>query len=162
MEIVYIGLGSNLQDPVSQVSRALSSLSRLASSQWRTASSLYRSAPIGPQDQPDYINAVAEIATSLSPELLLEQLQAIEQQHGRQRDGKRWTARTLDLDILLYGQKIINLNSLIIPHPGLYERAFVLYPLQEIAPGLEIPDRGSLKKIILDSGLQSPEKISLD
>jgi len=104
---------------------------------------------MGPTDQPDYINAVAEIATSLSPLELLSVLKAIESKHGRQRDAQKWGPRTLDLDILLYGEEVINLNGLIIPHYGLYERAFVLYPLQEIvAEDFQIPSHGTLAHLL--------------
>lgn len=104
---------------------------------------------MGPKNQPDYVNAVAEIATSLSPQELLSVLQAIEQDHGRVRDTEKWGARTLDMDILLFGDKIINSDGLIIPHYGLYERAFVLYPLREIAPdSLKIPGHGTLAQVL--------------
>lgn len=149
MVTTYIGLGSNLENPVQQVKQAISELSQAAGLTLGKTSSLYRSPPLGPPDQPDYINAVAEIATDLSPEQLLLNLQGIEQRHGRIRGAEKWIARTLDLDILLYGDKIITMDGLVIPHCGLYERAFVLYPLQEIAPDdLEIPGHGMLSQLL--------------
>ena len=149
MVTTYIGLGSNLDNPVQQVKQAISELSQTEGLTLGKTSSLYRSPPLGPPDQPDYINAVAEIATDLSPEQLLLNLQGIEQRHGRVRGAEKWIARTLDLDILLYGDKIITTDGLVIPHYGLYERAFVLYPLQEIAPDdLEIPGHGMLSQLL--------------
>ena len=149
MVTAYIGLGSNLHNPVQQVTQAISELSRSDGLTLKQVSSLYRSPPMGPANQPDYINAVAEIATSQSPQELLSVLQAIEQDHGRVRDAEKWGARTLDLDILLFGDKITNSDGLIIPHYGLYERAFVLYPLREIAPGsLNIPGYGTLAQLL--------------
>jgi 2-amino-4-hydroxy-6-hydroxymethyldihydropteridine diphosphokinase len=144
----YIGLGSNLENPASQVATALDELALLPQSQLIRASSLYRSPPMGPQDQPDYVNAVAAIDTGLSAEALLQRLLNIEQHHGRVRDRQRWTARTLDLDILLYGQEVIQNQDLTTPHPGIAERNFVLYPLQEIAPELVIPQLGPLSSLI--------------
>jgi len=123
-------------------------LASLAHCKLETVSSLYGSSPMGPQDQPDYVNAVAALRTRLSPFDLLVQLQDLEQRHGRRRDGQRWTARTLDLDILLYGDQIINTENLCIPHPGLGQRNFVLYPLQEISPGLQVPGLGPLAGLI--------------
>ena len=148
METAFIGLGSNLDNPVEQVCQAIEDLSRWPDIELVNTSSLYLSPPMGPQDQPDYINAVAEIATSLSAHALLAQLLVIEQQHGRIRTGERWTARALDLDLLIYGQKIINEVELVIPHPGLYERAFVLYPLHEIAPDLAVPGYGQVSQLM--------------
>ena len=142
--VAYIGLGSNLDDPVRQVSNALDELAHCDGVRLTAHSRLYRSPPMGPQDQPDYINAVARIETRLSPEALLETLLAIEQAHGRERGDLRWGPRTLDLDLLLFGDRVICSERLTVPHPGLPQRAFVLYPLQEIAPGLEIPQFGSL------------------
>lgn len=158
MTTVFIGLGSNLDDPVQQIIQACAEIAALRHVTLRKTSSLYRSAPMGPQDQPDYVNAVVEIATSLAPEELLCELHAIETGHGRVRTGQRWRARTLDLDILLYGEKVIRGDRLTIPHLGLYERAFVLYPLLEIAPDLDIPGRGSLRELVHNvdgSGLEN-------
>jgi 2-amino-4-hydroxy-6-hydroxymethyldihydropteridine diphosphokinase len=145
--IAYIGLGSNLQNPSDQIHSARAAINALARIKEQGFSSLYHSAPMGPQDQPDYVNAVMAVATELSPIELLRSLQAIENNHGRVR-GERWGARTLDLDILLYGDKVIELPDLTVPHIGLTERAFVLYPLHEIAPQLIIPNKGKLVDLL--------------
>lgn len=140
----YIGLGSNLDSPVKQVMRAFAELGALPETSLLAVSRLYQSRPMGPADQPDYINAVAAIETALSPEALLRALQSIEQAHHRVR-GERWGARTLDLDILLYADEVIETPELQVPHPGLHERNFVLYPLQEIVPNhFVIPGKGSI------------------
>lgn len=143
----YIGLGSNLAEPVSQIRQACEALKRLPQSQLLACSSLYSSPPMGPPDQPDYINAVAALETALAPHVLLTELQGVEQAQGRTREI-RWGARTLDLDLLLYGEQTIKDKLLTVPHPGLPERAFVLYPLQEIAPGLVIPGQGPLAELV--------------
>lgn len=157
----WIGLGSNLEDPQQQVRQALEELDTLPQTRRLQSSRLYRSPPMGPADQPDYINAVAELETGLEPQALLEALQAIEQAHARKRE-RHWGPRTLDLDILLYGERQIDTPSLKVPHPGLHERAFVLYPLYELAPGLEIPGRGKLETLVgqVDAnGLVPVEKV---
>ena len=142
---VFLGLGSNLGDPERQVRRACRELESLPRSAFVSCSSLYRSHPLGPQDQPDFVNAVAELRTELDPESLLAELQRIEVSHGRVRGGQRWGPRPLDLDLLLFGDRVIRSALLTLPHPGLSERAFVLYPLLEIAgPDLEIPGHGPL------------------
>ncbi len=147
MVAAYIGLGSNLDHPAEQLYRAFRALAQIPNTKLIRYSSLYQSPPMGGLDQPDYINAVAEVDTSLKPEALLQQLQAIETAQGRIR-GERWGARTLDLDLLLYGSSIINMPDLKVPHPGMHERAFVLYPLYEIAPDLEIPGRGQIIELL--------------
>lgn len=136
---VFIGIGSNLQGPLDQVAIATQHLSQLPGCFFRRASSYYLSKPLGPSDQPDYINRVVHLDTILSPEELLNQLQALEQQQGRVRLG-RWGPRIIDLDILLYGEQVIANERLTIPHVGLKERAFFIYPLAEIAPDLILPD----------------------
>lgn len=146
--IVYIGLGSNLATPETQIKSAREAINALEHVQEQAFSSLYRSSPMGPQDQPDYVNAVMAISTDLSAMALLRCLQKIELEQGRVRKDERWGPRTLDLDILLYGQQVIDLPDLIVPHYGLAERAFVLYPLQEIAPELNIPDKGDIAGLI--------------
>ncbi len=137
--LAYIGLGSNLQQPAQQVRKALDWLSALDQCRLVAASSLYRSAPIGPQDQPDFINAVAGLETRLAPLALLDALQALEQRAGRVRH-RRWGERSLDLDILLYGENVIRLPRLRVPHKEMENRAFVLQPLAEIAPTLTLPN----------------------
>lgn len=144
----FIGLGSNLCDPRQQVTEAFGQLAALPHTRLVHHSSLYRTPPMGPQDQPDYINAVAEIATTLSAEELLARLQDIERLHGRIRDGQHWGPRTLDLDLLLYGQEIIDTPALRVPHPGMSGRNFVLLPLHEIAPQAVIPGHGPLAGLL--------------
>jgi 2-amino-4-hydroxy-6-hydroxymethyldihydropteridine diphosphokinase len=144
---VFIGLGSNLGEPAEQIKDALIALSQLPYSQALQCAPWYSSKAIGPGVQADYINTVASLETTLAPEALLNQLQDIENQHGRQRDI-RWGARTLDLDILLYGNVIINNNSLKIPHPEMAQRGFVLQPLFDLAPNLTLPDNRKLNELI--------------
>lgn len=160
MSIAYIGIGSNLSDPINQVRQAIEELDDLSQSICRRYSSLYRSDPMAfeegslgkenleeGEDQPDYINAVAELETDLSPLDLLHELQQLEALHNRIRE-ERWGPRTLDLDVLLYDDRIIESPELTVPHPGLYERNFVLYPLTEIAPDLVIPGAGQLGDLL--------------
>lgn len=144
----YVGLGANLDDPIAHVSRALDELGQLPDTTLVSRSALYRSAPMGPPDQPDYINAVCALSTGLCADALLDALRALEAQHGRLRDGTRWGPRTLDLDILLYGDESIQAEHLKVPHPGMAERAFVLYPLAEIAPDLNVPGLGTLQGLL--------------
>ena len=148
-ETVFIGIGSNLEGPIQQLAMAIQELAQLPDTQLKLVSSLYRSRPMGPQDQPDYVNAVVSLQTQLEPEPLLDMLQGLESKHGRIRTGQRWGARTLDLDILLYGENVLKSERLIIPHPGLHERSFVLYPLSEICPDLCIPGLGTLSDLLM-------------
>lgn len=157
-QLCYIGLGSNLEDPKAQVSSALEELVQLDQCRNLTHSSLYRSDPIGPPGQPDYINAVACIETLLSPLNLLDELQQLEQTHQRVRI-EHWGPRTLDLDILLYGDQTINNDRLTVPHAFMTERSFVLYPLAEIAPHLQFPDGKNLQKLLKNVEKGSLEKI---
>lgn len=135
----FIGLGSNVGEPVAQVRAALGALDRLPDSRLHAASALYQSHPMGPQDQPDFINAVAWLTTALAPHALLDELQQLEGAAGRQRDGQRWGPRPLDLDLLLYGDARIADERLTVPHPGVAERPFVLRPLADIAGDRVIP-----------------------
>ena len=145
--LAYIGLGSNLENPRAQVEQALVELAAIPESKLLTSSSLYRSTPVGPGDQPDYINAAALLETALTPLALLDALQAIEQSHQRVRI-EHWGPRTLDLDILLLDQLVIDSERLKVPHPYLTQRNFVLYPLTDIAPELHLPDGTSLQHFI--------------
>ena len=158
--VAYIGLGSNLITPEAQIMAAKQAISALSHVHEGAFSSLYRSPPMGPQDRPDYVNAVMAIRTDLSPMQLLRCLQKIELDQGRVRKGERWGARTLDLDILLYGDQIIDLPELTIPHYGLTERAFVVYPLQEIAPDLIIPGKDTIADLVALCPLAGLEKIA--
>lgn len=148
MPVVYIGLGSNLQGPEQQLRSALETLAAHPDIKLAAVSSLYQSKPVGPQDQPDYVNAVAELHTELAPEALLDVLQHIENQHNRVR-LRHWGERTLDLDILLYGEQIIHSPRLTVPHKEMCKRSFVLYPLAQIAPQLRLPDGQRLPDVLL-------------
>ncbi|MBN8430713.1 2-amino-4-hydroxy-6-hydroxymethyldihydropteridine diphosphokinase [Microbulbifer salipaludis] len=143
----YIGLGSNLDDPAAQLRRALEQIQGIPQTTLCASSAFYASAPIGPGEQPDYVNAVAELDTDLAAEALLDALQAIENSHGRERT-LRWGARTLDLDILLYGDQQIDTVRLQVPHPRIAERNFVLEPLAELAPALILPGGTSLQALL--------------
>lgn len=148
MERVYIGLGSNLAEPLQQLHNALSALARLPRTELVATSSLYASDPLGPADQPRYVNAVAALETELAPLELLDALQAIELEQGRVRKDERWGPRTLDLDILLFGQRLLNEPRLIVPHYHMQARPFVLYPLAEIAADLHFPDGRTLQQLL--------------
>ncbi|ROV60960.1 2-amino-4-hydroxy-6-hydroxymethyldihydropteridine diphosphokinase [Vibrio ponticus] len=148
MITAYIAVGSNLADPVAQANAAIDALKLLPSSEFIQASQLYSSTPMGPQDQPDYINAVVAIKTELTPLELLDCTQAIELEQGRVRKDERWGPRTLDLDIVLYGNEVIDSERLTVPHYGMREREFVLYPLAEIAPNLTLPDGTELAQLL--------------
>jgi 2-amino-4-hydroxy-6-hydroxymethyldihydropteridine diphosphokinase len=157
---VYIGLGSNLAQPEKQIQAACCSLAKLPDSRLIKCSSLYQSLPMGPQDQPNYVNAVALITTTLSPETLLQQTQLIENQQGRIRKANRWGPRTLDLDMLLYGNQQIDNQHLTVPHSGMKQREFVLYPLLEIAPDLILPCGEKLADLVLSCPLNGLQKMS--
>ncbi|MBU1295807.1 MAG: 2-amino-4-hydroxy-6-hydroxymethyldihydropteridine diphosphokinase [Gammaproteobacteria bacterium] len=131
----YIGLGSNLENPVAQLDRAIDALKKHDDLKNLRVSSIYGSKPVGPQDQPDYINAVATFETNLPPIILLDLLQSIEQSQRRVRE-RHWGPRTLDLDLLLYGQETILLPRLTVPHPFMLERGFVIKPLSDLAPDM--------------------------
>lgn len=158
MSLAYIGLGGNLDNPRDQVERAFVELGQIPYTRLVTQSPLYRSAPVGPGEQPDYVNATALLETSLSPLALLDALQAIEQAHQRVRI-ERWGPRTLDLDILLIDQQIIDSERLIVPHPYLTQRNFVLYPLADIAPDLVLPDGTSLHQLLKNCARDGLEQI---
>lgn len=144
---VYIGLGSNLEDPRRQLAEAVSEIGQLPEVTPVATSPFYASHPVGPQDQPDYVNAVMHIVTRRCALGLLHDLQAIENRHGRVRQ-QRWGARTLDLDLLLYGDERIAEEDLTVPHPEMARRSFVLYPLADVAGGdLAIPGLGSLRAL---------------
>lgn len=147
MTRVFVALGSNLADPVAQLAAACDEIGRLPQTRLLGRSSLWRSAPVGYLDQPDFVNAVAEVDTTLEPEALLEQLLEIERRHGRVREFAN-APRTLDLDIALYGERRIDTPTLTVPHPRMHERAFVLLPLHELAPDLSIPGHGPLRDLL--------------
>lgn len=148
----YVGMGSNLDDPPRQLGTALEALSAMPGCVLCGVSGFWRSAPMGPQDQPDYVNAVAGLVTRLAPEELLERLQAVERAQGRRRDGPRWGPRTLDLDLLAYGPIVRASEALTLPHPGVGVRPFVLVPLAELAPGLRLPGLGRVGELAARCG----------
>lgn len=158
--LAWVGIGANLGHPVATVHEALSELARLPESRLSQHSSLYRSTPLGlgVEGQPDYINAVAALETTLAPLDLLAALFAIEQHFGRQRSVRN-AARTLDLDLLLYGEEEINVPGLHVPHPRMHERAFVLHPLAELAPQTIIPGRGSVAQLITALTMQGIQRL---
>jgi 2-amino-4-hydroxy-6-hydroxymethyldihydropteridine diphosphokinase len=146
---VYIGLGSNLQQPIEQARQAIAELTKHRHLRNVTASPLYSSTPVGPQDQPDYVNAAAYFQTQLGPHDLLDLLQSIEQDQGRVRK-RHWGERTLDLDLLCYGTAQIHTPRLTVPHPFMLERSFVLYPLQKLAPNMVLSNGENLSEHLQD------------
>lgn len=158
MSICYIALGSNLNDPLAQANQAIAALKQLPNTVVTDISPFYRSKPLGPQDQNDYLNAVIKLTTSLTPIALLDELQAIEKSQGRVRKNNRWGARTLDLDILLYDDLIIDNDRLTIPHYHMKNREFVLYPLYDISPELILPDNDKLFDLIQKCPLNNLKK----
>ncbi|WP_298444043.1 2-amino-4-hydroxy-6-hydroxymethyldihydropteridine diphosphokinase [uncultured Ferrimonas sp.] len=143
----YVALGANLGRPELQLSRAIAALGQLPQTDLVNRSQLYRSPPMAGMEQPDYLNAVACIDTDLAPLALLDALQQIERDNGRERH-QHWGARTLDLDLLLYGDQQLELPRLTVPHYGMAERAFVLLPLFEIAPALILPNGQHLASLM--------------
>ena len=156
----YIGLGSNLESPIQQVSDALIELNQIPQTRLLRQSQLYRSDPVGPSGQPDYINAVALLETALEPIELLDALQSIENAHQRRRI-QHWGPRTLDLDLLLYADQQIDHERLQVPHPYMAEREFVLYPLAEIAPQIRLPDGTPLQQLLTKCPLGTLAPVAL-
>ena len=147
--IAFVGLGGNLGDPVATLGAALQALDEVQDTRLLRASRLYRTPAWGLEQQPDFINAVAMLETRLAAQALLESLFVIERRHGRVREAEqRWGPRTLDLDLLLYGDAVIDEPGLRVPHPHLHERAFALLPLLEIAADVEIPGRGLARNAV--------------
>ncbi|EMI5490218.1 2-amino-4-hydroxy-6-hydroxymethyldihydropteridine diphosphokinase [Providencia stuartii] len=146
MELVYIIIGSNLGEPLKQAQQAIDALSAIPHCRVTKTSAVYRSKPLGPQDQNDFLNMAVLLETELEPEALLDHTQRIELELGRVRKEERWGPRTLDLDIMLFGDRVINTPRLTIPHYGLKEREFMLYPLSDIAPNLIFPDGETLSE----------------
>jgi 2-amino-4-hydroxy-6-hydroxymethyldihydropteridine diphosphokinase len=161
MENAYIGIGSNLADPAAQVEAGLRALDALPQSHLLRRSPLYRSAPWGHAEQPDFINAVALIETGLAAAQLLHELHEVERRAGRDRATLRWGPRVLDLDILLYGVHRIDEPGLHVPHPHLHERAFVLVPLAQIAPRLNVPGRGPVSALLAGIDVDACRPIEL-
>ncbi|WP_236198887.1 2-amino-4-hydroxy-6-hydroxymethyldihydropteridine diphosphokinase [Pseudomonas pseudonitroreducens] len=159
-ERVYIGLGSNLAEPRQQLEAALKALAQVPATKVAAVSPLYASDPLGPPDQPCYVNAVAALDTDLEPLALLDALQAIELEQGRVRKDERWGPRTLDLDILLFGERVIDEPRLSVPHYHMHARAFVLYPLADLAPHLRFPDGRSLPELLAACPFSGLERLS--
>lgn len=155
----YIGLGSNLDGPELQLTTALAALRTIPDTTLVKHSSFYRSKPLGPSDQPDFINAVALLNSDLTAKELLFRLQIIEARQGRVRHGQRWGPRTLDLDILLYGNEVIDEPGLSVPHPEIRHRNFVLMPLLELVPDIEIPGLGRADELLDDTGRMGITKL---
>ena len=158
MHTAFIGLGSNLGRPEAQLRRAIAALAELPETRLAAASALYRSAPVGHADQPDFVNAVAQLSTALTPPVLLAALLGIEKRFGRERSFRN-APRTLDLDLLLYDAQILAGPGLELPHPRMHQRAFVLAPLVEIAPDCEIPGKGPAAALLAACADQSVAKL---
>ena len=144
----YVGLGSNLGDPLAQVQRAIDALDELPTTRLVAASGLYRNPPLGPKDQPDYVNGVAGLLTQLTPDALLAALKSLEGALGRLPESMRWGPRHIDLDLLLHGNAVIDRPGLTLPHPGIADRPFVIKPLLDIAPDIDVPGLGRLAESV--------------
>lgn len=160
MERVYIGLGSNLAEPLQQLREALDAITRIAQTTLVQHSSFYSSDPLGPADQPRYVNAAAALDTDLEPWQLLDALQRIEQEQGRVRKAERWGPRSLDLDILLFGDRLISDERLTVPHYHMHARPFVLYPLAELAAELQLPDGRRLSELLAACPFSGLERLA--
>ena len=158
MTLAYIAIGSNLASPREQVNAAVQALGEIPQSKIVAVSSFYGTPPLGPQDQPDYLNAAVILETELGPEELLDNTQRIELQQGRVRKAERWGPRTLDLDIMLFGHETINTERLTVPHYDMKNRGFMLWPLFEVAPDLIFPDGTPLKSILDNLNAERPAR----
>ena len=161
MTRVYIAIGSNLASPLEQVNAAVAALAAIPDSRVIATSSFYRTPPLGPQDQPDYLNAAVALETALQAEALLDHTQRIELQQGRERKAERWGPRTLDLDIMLFGDAVIHTERLTVPHYDMKNRGFMLWPLFEIAPTLCFPDGTALRQVLENLAADKPAIWSL-
>ena len=158
MTIAYSAIGSNLASPLEQVNAAVQALGEIPQSKIVAVSSFYRTPPLGPQDQPDYLNAAVVLETALNAETLLDNTQRIELQQGRVRKAERWGPRTLDLDIMLFGHETINTERLTVPHYDMKNRGFMLWPLFEVAPDLIFPDGIPLRTILDNLNAERPAR----
>ncbi|MDR7941697.1 2-amino-4-hydroxy-6-hydroxymethyldihydropteridine diphosphokinase [Enterobacter soli] len=158
MTLAYIAIGSNLASPLEQVNAAVQALGEIPESRIIAVSSFYRTPPLGPQDQPDYLNAAVVLETALTAETLLDNTQRIELQQGRVRKAERWGPRTLDLDIMLFGHDVISTERLTVPHYDMKNRGFMLWPLFEVTPDLTFPDGISLKTILDNLNAEKPAR----
>ncbi len=154
--LCYIAIGSNLASPLEQVKAALDAIGEIPQSRVVAVSSFYRTPPLGPQDQPDYLNAAVALETTLAAETLLDHTQRIELQQGRVRKAERWGPRTLDLDIMLFGDQVIHTPRLTVPHYDMKNRGFMLWPLFEIAPAIEFPDGITLTAALTECAADKP------
>jgi 2-amino-4-hydroxy-6-hydroxymethyldihydropteridine diphosphokinase len=151
MKTAYIGIGSNLGNPEGNCLEAVDRIGRIPDCELIKVSQLYRTEPVGVVGQDWYVNCVASISTGMSPQVLMERLLAIEEDIGRVREGGRWMARVIDLDILIFGREIINEENLIVPHPLMHRRRFVMVPMMDLAPDLDHPSIGkSMSELIQD------------
>ncbi|WP_343647053.1 2-amino-4-hydroxy-6-hydroxymethyldihydropteridine diphosphokinase [Enterobacter sp.] len=158
MTLAYIAIGSNLASPLEQVNAAVQALGEIPQTRVVAVSSFYRTPPLGPQDQPDYLNAAVKLETGLDADTLLDNTQRIELQQGRVRKAERWGPRTLDLDIMLFGDEVISTERLTVPHYDMKNRGFMLWPLFEIAPDLAFPDGSSLKAVLASLHAEKPSR----
>jgi len=158
MTLAYIAIGSNLASPLEQVNAAVQALGDIPQTRVVALSSFYRTPPLGPQDQPDYLNAAIALDTALNAEALLDNTQRIELQQGRVRKEERWGPRTLDLDIMLFGDAVINTERLTVPHYDMKRRGFMLWPLFEISPDLIFPDGESLSALLAQLNAEKPAR----
>ena len=158
MTLAYIAIGSNLASPLDQVNAAIAALGEIPDSRTVAVSAFYRTPPLGPQDQPDYLNAALALETELEPEALLDHTQRIELAQGRVRKDERWGPRTLDLDIMLFGDRVIRTPRLTVPHYDMHNRGFMLWPLAEIAPDLRFPDGSALGDCLQALGCAKPQR----
>ncbi|MBJ3782249.1 2-amino-4-hydroxy-6-hydroxymethyldihydropteridine diphosphokinase [Enterobacter asburiae] len=158
MTLAYIAIGSNLASPLEQVNAAVQALGEIPQSKIVAVSSFYRTPPLGPQDQPDYLNAAVVLETALDADTLLDNTQRIELQQGRVRKAERWGPRTLDLDIMLFGHETINTERLTVPHYDMKNRGFMLWPLFEVAPDLIFPDGIPLRTILDNLNAERPAR----
>ncbi|MFK7857569.1 MAG: 2-amino-4-hydroxy-6-hydroxymethyldihydropteridine diphosphokinase [Granulosicoccus sp.] len=148
MSKVFVALGSNLGDREAHLLQGVQDIEQIVDCSGTVSSSIYETNPMGPQDQPDYLNSVCSFQCDLEPMKLLAELKQIERQHGRTQSTQRWTARPLDLDILLFGDRQIDTQSLTIPHIGIAQRSFVLWPLAELDETLQVPGLGSVSELM--------------
>ena len=158
MTLAYVGLGANIGEPRAQLLAAWEALGRIPQTRAIARSGLYRSAPIGYESQPDFLNCVAKLDTTLEPRALLSHLQQVERDLGRARSF-RDAPRTIDLDLLLYGSESIDTPGLVVPHPRMHERAFVLEPLAELDPDAKIPGRGSAAELLRACAAQRIQRV---
>jgi len=158
MTLAYIAIGSNLASPLEQVNAAVQALGEIPQSRIVAGASFYRTPPLGPQDQPDYLNAAVVLNTALDADTLLDNTQRIELQQGRVRKAERWGPRTLDLDIMLFGHEVINTPRLTVPHYDMKNRGFMLWPLFDVAPDLTFPDGLSLKAVLDSLDAEKPAR----